>query len=602
MFYYFSDLKMGKELKEIAKIFGKVLGLTERKDRLVLLAATGLMIVAGFLTNLPAVILGRVVDKMIGTSALTFKLVGPYIAIIIGIILIREAITVWRKYLVENIATRTEKVQTINVFDHLLKTDLEIINQKQIGSWHGKIFRSIQGLIRLIKLGFLDFFPTTFSAIAAIVIALYQKPILGFVMILVIPAGLYIIVKQISSQKGIRVSLLRSKEKIDGRVVESLSGIETVRALNTVDYDRNRIGSIAEKIREKEIKHHLQMAIFDSFKYLNEGFFYVLVICVAIYLASTGVISRGDILVYSILFLSIIGPLREIHRILDEAHESSIRTNDLFELINQPIDRSYEFFSNKMLPANIVFPAVEINNLHFAYGETEKITVLHDLALTIGKGERVGIVGASGCGKSTLIKILLRLIHGYKGDVYVLGRDLAEISREKIASSIAYVPQKPYVFSGTVRENIIYGNFNQDITDEMIIEALRGVNIWQELEDVLGGLDGKIAEGGNNISGGQRQRLALARMMLSNPEIIILDEATSALDNNNEAIIQRNIEEKFSDKTMIIIAHRLTTLRNCDRILVFDQGEIAQEGSYYDLSRNEGLFKSFLENNKVKAE
>jgi len=587
---------MKKELREIVISFKKVLGLLDKKDRLVLLYATLIMIFAGLLTNLPAVILGRVVDKMFSTNLLTIGLVGPYILLIVFIILVREALTVLRKYLIENIATRTEKEQTIKVLEHLLKTDISILNQRQVGSWHGKIFRSIQGLIRLIKLSYLDFFPAFFSAIAAITIALYQKPILGAVMILVIPAGIYIILRQISSQKGIRIALLRAKEQIDGRVVESLSGIEAVRALNTINEDKNKIEIIAEKIRTKEIKHHFDMAIFDSFKYLNEGFFYVLVICIAIFLASKGIISRGDILVYSILFASITGPLREIHRILDEAHESSIKVNDLFDIMNEPIDRSFRIYSDQALPSNIVFPAIEIVNMSYSYKDDTNI--LHNINLEISTGERIGIAGVSGCGKSTLIKILLRLIHNYHGDIYLFGQELNDISRESIAQKIAYVPQKPYIFSGTVRENIMYGN-GESISDKEIIEASKLANIWDEIEGSLGGLNGKIAEGGNNISGGQKQRLAIARMMLSNPDLIILDEATSALDSSNEAIIQKNIEEKFHNKTIVIIAHRLTTLRNCDRILVFDQGEIAQSGKYYELSRSEGLFKNFLENNKT---
>ncbi|MEI6499012.1 MAG: ABC transporter ATP-binding protein, partial [bacterium] len=369
-----------------------------------------------------------------------------------------------------------------------------------------------------------------------------------------------------------------------------------VRALNTTNEDKNKIEIIAEKIRTKEIKHHFDMAIFDSFKYLNEGFFYVLVICIAIFLASKGIISRGDILVYSILFASITGPLREIHRILDEAHESSIKVNDLFDIMNEPIDRSFRIYSDQALPSNIVFPAIEIVNMSYSYKDDTNI--LHNINLEISTGERIGIAGVSGCGKSTLIKILLRLIHNYHGDIYLFGQELNDISRESIAQKIAYVPQKPYIFSGTVRENIMYGN-GESISDKEIIEASKLANIWDEIEGSLGGLNGKIAEGGNNISGGQKQRLAIARMMLSNPDLIILDEATSALDSSNEAIIQKNIEEKFHNKTIVIIAHRLTTLRNCDRILVFDQGEIAQSGKYYELSRSEGLFKNFLENNKT---
>jgi len=215
---------MNKEFSEITNGFRRTLRLMEKPEKTALVFASFLMLITGVLTNLPAVILGRLVDKLVGAENFDLSIAIPFIALIIGIILVREALTVVRKYFVENVATQTDKKQTVNVIEHLLKTDIANINQQQIGSLHGRIFKSIQGMIKIIKLGFLDFFPVFFSGLAAIAIALTQKPLLAGVMVLVIPVGLFIIVWQVSSQKGIRVALLRGKEKIDGAVVEMLGG------------------------------------------------------------------------------------------------------------------------------------------------------------------------------------------------------------------------------------------------------------------------------------------------------------------------------------------------------------------------------------------
>ena len=342
----------------------------EKPEKTALVFASFLMLITGILTNLPAVILGRLVDKLVGAENFDVSIAIPFIALIIGIILVHEALTVVRKYFVENVATQTDKKQTVNVIEHLLKTDIANINQQQIGSLHGRIFRSIQGMIKIIKLGFLDFFPVFFSGLAAIAIALTQKPLLAGVMILVIPVGLFIIVWQVSSQKGIRVALLRGKEKIDGAVVEMLGGIETVRALNTENQEVAKVEEVAEAMRKKEIRHHIFMALFDSGKYLNEAFFYVVVISLSIFLAAQGIITKGDILVYSILFLSITGPLREIHRILDEAHESSIRVNDLYELLNQPRDISFQANDKERFASNNA-NAIEISKLSLSFAWKE---------------------------------------------------------------------------------------------------------------------------------------------------------------------------------------------------------------------------------------
>lgn len=581
-----------KEFKEIFQGFSRVSKLLHRKEKISLISATLIMVITGILTNLPAVILGKFLDVIIGIKDATFNVAMPSIVLIILIVVLKEILTVSRKYLIENVATQTEKKQTVAVIDRMLRTDInEFIHKYQIGALHGKIFRSIQGLIRLIKLGFLDFFPSFFSAIAALAIAFYQKPILASFMILVIPTGLFIVVKQISSQKGIRVSLLRGKEKIDGKVVEMMGGLETIRVDNTIDVEVAKVDNIAEKLRKIEIKHHIWMALYDAAKYLNEAFFYVLVVSISIYFAITGTITTGDILTYSLLFISVIGPLREIHRILDEAHESSIKVQDLNDLMSQPLDESFN--TEKTEKVKKSKNILEISNLSFRY-KNKKDLVLDNISLKIKTGEKLGIAGASGCGKSTFVKILLRLLHDYNGKMFFFGKDLRDLTRKEISKKIAYIPQKTYIFSGTIKENIVYGS-SKKATNKEIIDAAKKANIYNEIKYKLGGLEGKVAENGNNLSGGQKQRIALARLILKSPDILIFDEATSALDNTNEVTIQKNLERIFSDKTMITIAHRLTTLKNSDRILVFDKGKIVQEGKFNELASKKGLFKEFLE-------
>ena len=240
---------MNKEFLEIIAGFKRTVKLMDRSENITLILASLLMLITGVLTNLPALILGRLVDKLTSFKNVQFNLAIPFILLIVVIIVVREVLTIIRKYLVENVAAQTEKKQTVAVIEHLLKTDISIINQKQIGSLHGKIFRSIQGLVKLIKLGFLDFFPAFFSGIAAIVIVLLQKPLMASVMILVIPTGLFIIIKQLSSQKGLRVAFLRKQETIDGAVVEMLGGLETVRVANTTDQEVGKIEKVAEELR-----------------------------------------------------------------------------------------------------------------------------------------------------------------------------------------------------------------------------------------------------------------------------------------------------------------------------------------------------------------
>jgi ATP-binding cassette subfamily B protein len=285
--------------------------------------------------------------------------------------------------------------------------------------------------------------------------------------------------------------------------------------------------------------------------------------------------------------MSVIGPLREIHRILDEAHESTIRVKDLQNLKNQPVDESFK----TKLKIEESKTLLELKKLNFSYAS--KGPTLSNINVSIKKGEKIGVAGASGCGKSTLVKILLRILHRYSGQVTLLGKNLKDLTRQEIAEKIAYIPQKTYIFSGTIKDNIVYG-VSRKFGDKEIIKAAQQANIYNEIKTKLGGFNGRVTENGNNLSGGQKQRIALARLVLQNPELLIFDEATSALDNTNEKIIQTNLEKLFSDKTMIIIAHGLTTLKNTNRILVFDKGRIVQEGKYSILANKKGKFREFL--------
>lgn len=586
---------MSTVVNEIVLGVERSIGLLSKKEKISLFLATFLMLLTGILTNGPAVILGKLVDKLVGGDVIRFDVVLPFIILLSAVILAREGLTVVRKYLIENIATQTDKHQTVAVIERLLKVDVDgFLRQQQIGSLYGRIFRSIEGLIGILKLVFLDFMPVFFAALAAIGIAFLRKPPMASAMILVIPTGAYLIFKQIASQKGIRVALLRQKEQVAGKVVEMLGGIETIRVLNTVQFEVAQVEHTAEKSRKIEIKHHIAMALYDAAKALNEGFFQIVVIGLSIYLASRNLISKGDILVYAILFTNITNPLREIHRILDQASQNSIEVNDLYNILHQPLDISFtEQDSASKINEDSDEPAVSVNNLSFAYPGGKNVT-LDDMNLKVKKGESIGVAGASGCGKTTFIHILLKLIHGYSGEVSLFDQELKAISRDELAGKIAYVPQKPFVFSGTIKDNILYG-CQRTVPDEELLAAARNACILDEIQESLGGLNGPVSETGNNLSGGQQQRLALARVMLQTPQLIILDEATSALDNRNETIIQQNIERIFKQRTIITIAHRLTTLKNADRILVFDAGKIAQEGDFKSLSETKGLFQDFLQ-------
>ena len=304
--------------------------------------------------------------------------------------------------------------------------------------------------------------------------------------------------------------------------------------------------------------------------------------------------SFGDVLIFSMLFLNVMAPLSEVHRVLDEGHEASLRVGDLLEMLHQPVDQSFVVKDPREPRLIAGAPVVAIENLSVEYltPDGKHKRALEGLNLTIRYGETIGVAGPSGAGKSTWIKVLLRLTHPAGGSITLGGVPLESVTREDLARIIGYVGQPPYMFTGTIADNIAYGN--DRVTREQIIHAAELASIHEEIMLMPGGYDAPVSERGQNLSGGQRQRLAIARILLKQPPILVLDEATSALDNISERHVQRALGLTSADRTTILIAHRLSTLKDADRIVVFDEGRIVEVGKYDELVQQGGLFTQLV--------
>jgi ATP-binding cassette subfamily B protein len=377
---------------------------------------------------------------------------------------------------------------------------------------------------------------------------------------------------------------------MDGTLVEQLGGIEYVRAANTHKEEASKLEAVAERVRSQELRHHVAMSFYDLGKALNEGLFFILVVIGAIALATSGRMQSGDIITFAMLFGSVLVPLREVHRIIDEAHESSLRVGDLINMMAEPVDESFAPGAGRVLPIlSTGVPVIEVRDLYAHYGDSHNgRQALAGLSMCIRHGETIGIAGRSGSGKTTLIKLLLRLSHPTAGSLLIGGVPIGEVSRESIAALVGYVGQVPYAFAGTIAQNISYGCANA--TMDQIRSAARLACLNEDIERMPGGYESMVAERGGNLSGGQLQRLALARVFIRNPPILILDEATSALDNISERLVQSAVAAARVDRTVLMVAHRLSTLADADRIVVLDEGRIVETGTSDELLQLNGSF------------
>ncbi len=543
-----------------------------------------------------AVLLGDFFNRVLKLgdqpAALT-NFVTRALALLGGYYVVKESLQLLRRWLVNRTAARIEGEMTIRLVGHLLKIDLGALAAERIGSLHGRISRSVEGFVKFLKVGFADFIPALATALYALYTGLRTDWRVGLVMLCVVPLSILITVWQVNSQKGVRTDLLQAKEGLDGTVVEQLGGLEYIRAANTYPLEVSRIKAAAGSRQARETKHGFAMAKFDWLKSINEGLFHIAIIGFAIVLAARGEIEYGKVFTFSMLYLSIMGPMKDVHRILDEAYDSSTQVSVLLEMLNQPLDLSFNVVTLRPPRLDGSIPLLECQDLVVEYNTVHgRRRVLDGVTLAIHQGQTIGIAGRSGSGKSTWLRAVLRLLHPTSGEVLVGGVPIGVLSRDDIGKSIGYVSQVPFVFSGTVRENIGYGC--GVVSLEQIQEAARQAHIHEEIMQMPKGYDSRLNERGGNLSGGQRQRLALARMFLKNPPVLILDEGTSALDNISERQVRAAIDHARHSHTVIMVAHRLTTLNETDCIFVFDQGRVAEQGAFAKLVENNGVFAELV--------
>lgn len=574
----------------LIKVLKKIYKLLDTKQKLRFILIIIIMIVSAALAQMTPKAIGWLTDDILTKNEISFNKVIPFLVFILIVNVVNEVIKIFRRVLVEDTATRTEKKARGMVIKSLLMAPLSYFRKNMTGNIHGRLNRCLDGTIKLEKLLFMDFAPAIFNAIAAIITIFLTLPItLAMPMLLVIPIGVFIVLKQIKSQKGIRVELLESKSGMDGTIVELINGIEVIRICDSLDFETKRFDDKGEFLRAKEMKHHKAMAMYDCLKFINQAVFTVLVIGISTYLATKNIISVGAVLTAYLCFNQLLRPLEELHRIFDEVSECTVLATDFFKMVEIENDFSYLPIKTKSENKS-TNEIINMENITFHYSENEDKIILDNFNIDIEKGMYLGIAGPSGCGKSSLIKSICKLEKA-DGTIIIDDRNIDNLTRKDLSKLIALVPQSPFLIAGTIFENITYG-IDREVSIDEVEEAAKRAYIYDYINELPDKFDSLVSEGGNNLSGGQRQRIAIARIFLRKPKILILDEATSALDNTSEKYIQAEIEKmkKENNTTIIAIAHRLTTLKNCDRIIVLNKGKIEEDGKFDDLIEKNGMF------------
>lgn len=512
------------------------------------------------------------------------------IALILIAILIAQAIvSFFRVLLFVNVTEKTLAALRQATYQHLIQLPMRFFNVKRVGELNSRISADISLLQETFTTTLAEFIRQMIIIVGGIAILVYTSPQLTLFMLAIVPV--VVLVAVFFGRFIRRYSKAVQKEVADSNTIveETLQGIFNVKAFANEFLEIARYRKQTNAVAKTAMKGGKYRGAFSSFIILGLFGAIVAVIWRGSILIGQGELAVGELfsfIIYSGFIGGSIGGFANVYANIQKAIGA---TEELMEILEEEEEDLNTEASSQVLPN--FRGEVQFDQLSFAYPSRPDSPVLQDLSFRMAPGEQVALVGPSGAGKSTLVSLLLQFYPIQNGRILFDGKPAKSFALSTLRNQMAVVPQDVFLFGGSIRENIAYGR--PGASEEEIIAAAKQANAWEFIERFQEGLDTLVGERGVQLSGGQRQRVAIARAVLKDPRILILDEATSALDSESERLVQDALDKLMHGRTSLVIAHRLSTVRAADKIVVLDQGRVVEEGNHESLMADEqGLYHS----------
>ena len=500
--------------------------------------------------------------------------------ILIAMYLLRAGIQLIRNYLIILISRKIDIRLTLSYYNHIMDLPVSSISVRQTGEYLSR-FSDASTIRQAISTATLTLLMDSIMVVACSVILYLQNRRLFFAAlpVVILYAAVALFFRRPIERSN--RSVMENDARLQSYFKESIDGAETVKVACAEKQNKEKTTGKFHSFIDSVVKSSVISALQDTLAGTIELIGTVIILWLGFSMALSGQVTVGSVMTFYALLAYFTEPIKnliELQPTIQTAFVAADRLNDILDLQGEPIEEIGE-----ALP---VIKTVEFRNVDFRYGNRE--LTLENISLTVRKGEKIAIVGESGSGKTTLAKLLLRFYEPERGSILLNGEDTKELNLYALRRAVAYVDQNTFLFSDTIKNNLKLGN--SEAADEEIERVCRISRADEFIGKLPLGYDTPLDENGMNLSGGQRQRLAIARALLKKPQLLILDEATSNLDTITEASIKNTIFQANNDMTCIIIAHRLTTVRNCDRIYVMEHGRIAEFGTHDALMDKGGLY------------
>ncbi|RKZ79832.1 MAG: type I secretion system permease/ATPase [Gammaproteobacteria bacterium] len=549
-----------------------------KKLLLEVLAASFFLQLFGLLTPL---FFQVVIDKVLVHKALTTL---DVLAIgLLGVSLFEVILAGLRTYLFSHTTNRVDVVLGAKLFKHLLALPISYFEARRVGDSIARV-RELENIRNFITGSALTLIIDLFFTVIFFMVMYYYSPTLTFIVLGAIPFYITLSLFITPIFRNRLDDKFNRGAETQAFLVDSITGVETLKAM------------AVEPQMQRRWEEQLAAYVGASFRSANlgniasqtAGFINkvttVLILWIGATLVMSGDLSVGQLIAFNMLAGRVSSPILRLVQLWQDFQQAGLSVRRLGDILNTPTEPGYN-------PGRASLPslqgAINFEGLTFRY-RPDLPEVLRNINLSVKPGEIIGIVGRSGSGKSTLTKLIQRLYVPENGRILIDGIDLALIEPTWLRRQIGVVLQENYLFNRSVRDNIALSN--PGISMDTIIQAAQLAGAHEFILELAEGYDTPVGERGSNLSGGQRQRIAIARALLTRPRILIFDEATSALDYESERIIQDNMQQICRDRTVFIIAHRLSAVRRCDRIIVIEKGEIIEQGSHRELVQQKGMY------------
>ena len=518
-------------------------------------------------------------------AALTARSV---VALGLGYLLLRIIDTVANYYMANVGHVMGAKIETDmrrDLFDHLERLSFSFYSNAKIGQLMARITSDLFDVTEFAHHCPEEFFIAAVKIIGSFTILSCIDIKLTLIIFAVLPFMLFF---AMFFKRKMRATFKQGRHQIgeiNAQVEDSLLGMRVVQSFASEDIEREKFGEGNRLFLQIKKLQYRYMALFQSTTRFFDGLMYIVVVIAGALFMIAGKIQPADYVAYILYVSTLLTSIRRIVEFAEQFQRGMTGIERFLEIMDVPIDIQDKPNAGELTN---VRGDITLEHVSFSYPDDDKTLVLSDINLHIKKGESVALVGSSGSGKTTLCNLIPRFYDVTEGRILIDDTDITDVTLHSLRSNIGVVQQDVYLFSGTILENISYGTPNA--TMDEIIEAAKEAGAHEFISALPNGYHTYVGERGVKLSGGQKQRVSIARVFLKNPPILILDEATSALDNESEKIVQESLEKLAVGRTVLTIAHRLTTIKNADTILVLTDNGIDEQGTHKELLQKDGIY------------